>query len=182
MAKREDKATSATVKPGAMPYEHLLVRAFDKLSSEIFVFLLAYVMVLIGFAVVAPAVSASFSLLLHVLPIVGVAAYVWLRSAGLAKQATANGVDIWSGIAIGSARVTGVAGAVARTLGRVKVRSVLAAGSARVTAVDAGGNGEADGNEERYLLDQFRKLDETARRAVVDEVHRLLKPRPAGDG
>jgi hypothetical protein len=185
MAKEPDNVGSTTAgasKPGGMPYEHVIMRAFDKLTSEIFIFLLAYVALVIGFAWLAPAMSRSLVVLLHVLPVVGIAAYVWQQSAGLARQATENGVDVWSGVATGSARVTGISGAVARTLGRVKVRSTLASGNARVTGVATGTGGDADSTDEIFLLDKFRKLDESSRQAVIREVMRRLDQRSTRDG
>jgi hypothetical protein len=167
--------SAAGVGPSATPYEHVIVRAFDKLTSEIFVFLLAYVALVVGFAWLAPTGSESFAVLLHVLPVAGIAAYVWLQSAGLARQATANGVDVWSGVATGSARVTGISGAVARTLGRVKVRSTLASGNARVTGVSIGG--DAVDTDENFLLDRFRKLDDAGRQAVIREAMKRLEQR-----
>jgi hypothetical protein len=170
-------ADDQKVRAGA-PYESTLLRAFDKLTSEVFVFLLAYVILLIGLAWFVPAFSIELRILLYILPVLGIAAYVWLQSGRITKEAEEHGVQVWSGVAAGSAYVAGVRGGLAALLGRVKVFSGIATGRARVIGVDAGSESlESEGAQEGYLLETFRKLDESNRRKVVNEASRLLDRR-----
>src|SRR5437016_2686080 len=113
MSKSED--TNADVAPAeaggvqglpAAPYEVPLTRAFDKLTSQIFLFLLAYVILLIGLAVFGSQLADTLRNLFYVIPVLGVLAYVWLRQRKIVQVAKNNGIDVRAGIVSGSARVT----------------------------------------------------------------------------
>jgi hypothetical protein len=158
------------------PYERALIRAFDKLTSEIFIFLLAYLILVIGLSVFGPALSAQLRSLFYILPVLGIVAYVWLQSRKFAKDARAHGIRLVSLIAKSGAVVGGVRG-----------RGVGAADNVEVTSVFASGDGtsvvghqvpeenpQSSSAEEEYLLQMFRKLDERKRRKLLNEVSRLL--------
>ena len=177
---RESCTPSQDKKDGGTkaPFEAGLLRAFDKLTSEIFVFLLAYVILLIGLGIFASALSVGLRTLLYILPIVGIAAYAWLESGRITMTAKNEGVDVWSGVATRSGRVVGIRGAISSMLGRVKLRSLIVSGNARVVGVDVGGDALGKGAQEGYLLDMFRKLEQADRRKVVNNVSSLLEKRP----
>ena len=161
----------------AAPYEGVLLRAFDKLTSEVFVFLLAYLILVIGFAVFSPGLVTPLRTLIYILPILGIAGYLWIKSGRVTKRAEDSGVQVWSGVATGSARVTGVRGGIGSLLGRVKVRSGFAGGDARVVGVDVGSEAEGRGAQEEYLLELFRKLNASDRLKLVSEASRILVDR-----
>src|SRR5688572_2568702 len=106
--------TSAEANPESVsrgPYEALLTRAFDKLTSQIFIFLLAYVILLISLSVFSPQLTTTLRTLLYLIPALGVIAYIWLRRREIVKGAKQQGIDVKAGIVSGSARVTGARGA-----------------------------------------------------------------------
>lgn len=80
------------------PYEAPLTKAFDKLTSQVFIFLLAYVILLIGLAVFGSEMATTLRNLFYIIPILGVVAYLWLRQSEIAKKASKQGIDISSGI------------------------------------------------------------------------------------
>ena len=55
----------------SVPFEPALLKAFDKLTNEILIFLLAYVILLIGLGVFADELSETLKNLLYIIPIMG---------------------------------------------------------------------------------------------------------------
>jgi len=179
----DDKRKAELPKPGVksavnLPYEHALLKAFDKLTSEIFIFLLAYLILVVGVAWLVPTMSSSLQVLLHVLPVLGIAGYLWLHSGSLVKTAESHGVEVRSGLALGSARVAGALGLGGRP-DRVKVKSGIAAGNAQVIGSDSSGitTPEDKSDDEQYLLHTFRQLDPAERRQVLTRMLRILDER-----
>jgi hypothetical protein len=166
-------ASPARTKP---PYEDALLRAFDKLTSQIFLFLLAYLILLIGLLVLAPTLSIELRNLLYILPILGVAAYVLLQWRRIKKQARNHGVQVKSFWATRGAYIGGLRGRGASFDGNVNVRSTIARG-AQVVGVDQG----REGVEGEYLLRLYDQLEPTAQRKLVEEAVRLLEKRHRGE-
>jgi len=170
---RSSGKNSQSPKSSGLPYERAVIMGFDKLSSEIFIFLLVYVILLIGLAVVAPQLSTTLKTLFYILPILGIVAYLWLKSTGLIKDAEANGIQVYSGIAAGSAQVIGVRGRITQALGRIKVGSFVAIGNARVIARESAASDVNANPDEPYLISLFRDLDDAQRTALIAEANRL---------
>src|SRR5437868_7186506 len=93
------------------PYEVPLTKAFDKLTSQIFLFLLAYVILLIGLAVFGSSLAVTLRSLLYILPILGVGAYLWQHQRAIVKDGKDRGIDVKAGKITGQARVGGVVNA-----------------------------------------------------------------------
>lgn len=96
------------------PYEAALTKAFEKftsVTSEIFIFLLAYVILLIGVAVFGSKIANTLRNLLYIIPVLGVMAYVWLQQKGTVKEAQEKGIDVKAWFVRDSAQITGVRGA-----------------------------------------------------------------------
>jgi hypothetical protein len=103
------------------PYEAVLMRALDKLTSQIFIFLLAYTMLLIGLAAYGAEMAAWLRNLLYIIPVLGVSTYVLLRQRTLARKAAAHGVQVRAGIVRDSGYVAGIRGIAREFLDNVRV-------------------------------------------------------------
>jgi hypothetical protein len=86
------------------PYEGALNIAFNRLTSEILIFLLAYTILLIGVVVFGAGLPTELRTLLYIIPILGVVAYVWLQKRTIVKKAAAGNVDVVSGLALKGGR------------------------------------------------------------------------------
>ena len=69
------------------PYADALNLAFKKLTSEVFIFLLAYVILLIGMGVFAQQAEKSTRYLLYAIPVVGIAGELLLRKGPIVRKA-----------------------------------------------------------------------------------------------
>jgi hypothetical protein len=160
------------------PYEAVLMRALDKLTSQVFIFLLAYTMLLIGLAVFGAEVAAWLRNLLYIIPILGVLTYVLLRQRRLARKAAANGVQVRAGVVRDSAYVAGIRGVVREFLNNVRVSVGWVSGEARVGGVDQGEGlgteGEAPkGTEAQYLLSLYKELSDTDRSRLLAQAMQM---------
>jgi hypothetical protein len=172
---------AASVQTGASitsaPYETVLIKAFDKLTSQIFIFLLAYLILVIGMAVLAPQLTTQVRTLLNLLPVLGIGAYAWQKRKSIAGEARRHGIDVKAGIVTGGAQVIGVqsASASASVPKDVSVGAGLASGQSRVAGVVLGqeesSNNAADA---RYLLETFQQLDRQKRRKLISSAQKLL--------
>ncbi len=97
-AKPEQMTTSTVYK--APPYEGVLLKAFDRLTSEIFIFLLAYVILIIGLSFFNVAMTNTLITLLYLIPILGVVSYAWLRQRALVNDAKEHGVNVKEGVRV----------------------------------------------------------------------------------
>lgn len=160
------------------PYEAPLTKAFDKLTSQIFIFLLAYVILLIGLTVFGSQLADTLRNLFYIIPVLGVIAYVWLQQRGIVKDAKEKGIDVKAGMVSDSARVFGVRGAKAGDdlPENVRVGTVLARGNAEVGAViygDAESEVPQSGVLE-VLTDIFKQLDRSSQIELISSAQSLL--------
>jgi hypothetical protein len=159
------------------PYETVLIKAFDKLTSQVFIFLLAYLILVIGIGVLAPQLTTEVRTLLYVLPVLGIGAYLWQQQRSLASKAKHHGIDVKAGIVTGEARVTGVRADTgnANLPEDVKVAAGVASGKGRVEGVVIGDE-EPDklASDSKYLLETFQQLDSQKRRKLIASAQRLL--------
>lgn len=153
------------------PYEKALNVAFQKLTDQILLFLLAYVILLIGLSVFASGIADKLRVLFYMIPILGVAAYVWTRRRGLSRKMRGRDVGVRSGIAIGAGTyVGGERGAVKEGAGRTTADSVFAAGGATVIGRDVGAKIDHPGVPPlgaQYLVEIFQTLDERNQKTLV---------------
>jgi hypothetical protein len=110
------------------PYEEALKIALNKLTSEVFIFLLAYTILLIGIAVFGSGLTTQLRTLFYIIPILGVAAYIWLRRPNIVKKA-AGDVRVRALLARGGANVIGVRGGPGQEQGNTDVSAGIASGS-----------------------------------------------------
>jgi hypothetical protein len=171
------EASPASISHG--PYEALLTKAFDKLTSQIFIFLLAYVILLISLSVLSPQLTNAMRNLLYIIPVLGVMAYIWLQQKKIVKDAKEQGIDLQAGIVSGSARVTGVRGAKADSAlpESVRLRVGVAGGKADVGGVIYG-DGEPEVPQNSYLevlSDIFKKLSKSNQIKLISSAQSLLE-------
>ena len=96
-----------------VPYERVLAKAFDKLTSEILIFLLAYTILLIGLLYFGINIPDTWRNFFYLIPVIGVLAYIWLQQGGIHKYAN-QGFCLWQvaprhGYPHGKFLLTGVA-------------------------------------------------------------------------
>jgi hypothetical protein len=176
------KSEAASVQSDASitsaPYQTVLIKAFDKLTSQIFIFLLAYLILVIGIAVLAPQLTNQVRTLLYLLPVLGIGAYAWQQRESIAGEARRHGINVRAGIVTGGAQVIGVRSASAgASLPRdVSVGAGLASGQSRVAGVVLGQE-ESSSNaaDARYVLEIFQKLDPQKRRKLISSAQKLLE-------
>ena len=155
------------------PYESALEIAFQKLSSQVLIFLLAYVILIIGMEVFAGGAAAELRVLLYLIPMLGAGAYVLLEK----RKVKPGGVSAAAGYASGST-VEGVRGDPGKLSGPVRATAGFAIKGATVRGVDMGG-GELDRPADlTYLSDLFANLDEEGRQKLITTAMELLRERP----
>ena len=162
----------------APPYESILIKAFDKLTSQVFIFLLAYVILVIGLGVLAPAMAREVGALLYVLPLVGVGGYIWQRRRSLTREARQQGIHVKAGMVTGEARLTGVRSAQGASSlpADVHVGVGLASGRSRIEgAVIGPEEPPADpARDAQYLISIFEQLAPAKRRKLIASAQQLL--------
>ena len=159
-----DASASGSSKSMA-PYETALNKALDKLHSEVLIFLLAYLILLIGLSVYGTAISTTLRNLLYIIPILGVLAYSWSKKRTAIKK---SGVNVAAGIARSGAYVGGIRGDIGHFTEPVDVKAGIASGHAQVVGVDVGPAKAAPlptGSDD--ILALFQKLNEKNRNEVV---------------
>jgi len=156
-----------------MPYEAALGMAFQKLSSQILIFLLAYVILIIGMEVFAGEAAAQLRVLLYLIPILGACAYVLLEK----RKVKSNGISAAAGYASGST-VEGIRGDPGKVSGPVRAMAGFAVKGAKIRGVDMDGR-EADRPADlTYLSELFAKLDEDDRQKLISAAIGLLHGSP----
>jgi len=159
------------------PYETVLIKAFNKLTSQVFIFLLAYLILVIGLAVLAPQLTSQVRTLLYLLPILGIGAYLWQQQRSLAGKAKRRGIDVKAGVVMGSAQVTGVRSHTgsADLPKDVSVGVGLAAGKGEVGGVYIDQEETGDlASDAQYLLETFQQLSPPKRRKLISSAQKLL--------
>ena len=157
-----------------VPYEAVLIKALDRLTSQVFIFLLAYTVLLVLLAMIGGVLDSTLRSILALVPILGVAAYVWLRRTDIATQATEQGIDVRAGWTSGRASVAGVTGATERSAlpDHVVVRTGAARDDARVVGVEfAARESELDS---AYLNELLTHLTVANQRRLIASAQRLL--------
>jgi hypothetical protein len=165
------------------PYEVPLTKAFDKLTSQIFLFLLAYVILLIGLAVFGSSLVATLRNLLYILPVLGVIAYLWQQQRAIAKDGKGRGIDVKAGKVTGDARVGAIFNAPGGvdTSSNIGVRVRDARDRARVVGVEFGSGNESN-DEMNYLVRLFQQLSKQDQRKLIASAQTMLdKQEPSDD-
>jgi hypothetical protein len=164
------------------PYEAPLAKAFDKLTSQIFIFLLAYVILLIGLAVFGAELAAALRNLFYVIPIIGVVAYVWLKQQEIVRSAKKRGVDVKRGIVVSArnvqdqAIVMGATGVQGEKPGNVTVDVGRASGKSKVVGVDYATpdkSGDLQDIDVKQLLNIFSQLSSADKNELLMMAFRM---------
>lgn len=165
------------------PYEVPLTKAFDKLTSQIFLFLLAYVILLIGLAVFGSSLAVTLRSLLYILPILGVGAYLWQHQRAIVKDGKDRGIDVKAGKITGQARIGGVVNAPRDrdVPNDVRIRVRRAQDSARIGGVVYGDGDESD-DETSYITQIFQQLSKQGQRKLIASAQTMLDKQESSDG
>jgi hypothetical protein len=156
------------------PYETALGMAFQKLSSQVLIFLLAYMILIIGMEFFAGEAAVQLRALLYLIPILGAGAYVMLEK----RKARLNGISASAGYVSGST-VEGVRGDPGKVSGGgVRAMAGIAVKGATVRGVDMGGGKTERPADLAYLSDLFANLDEEGRQKLIATAMELLRERP----
>jgi hypothetical protein len=164
-----------SVPAAGAPYEVSLTKAFDKLTSQILIFLLAYVILVIGLSIFGKNLTNSFKTLLYIIPVLGVAAYLWENQKAIRREADENGIDVSAWIVKG-AEVVAVEGAKRGDSipEKVVVKPKLVFDNAKVKGLVFGSDKPADASE-KYLMEQYMKLDEENKGELIDYARKLIR-------
>jgi len=175
--------TPATTGSQTAPYEVPLTKAFDKLTSEIFLFLLAYVILLIGLAVFGSSLIVPLRTLLYIVPILGVAAYLWQQQGTIVKDGKNQGIDVKAGKVLDDAHVSGVINASREGAipSNVKVRVKKASGRARVSGAEYA-DGNASDNKTGNTLQVFQQLSSQNQMELIKHAQEMLSQQEDSHG
>jgi hypothetical protein len=171
--------------PKQIPYEAALLKAFDKLTSQILIFLLAYVILLIGIGVLAVEISDTFKNLLYIIPILGVGAYLWSQRRDIHNDAKKSGINVKSGWVSDEAKVTGVRTTpdAAQVPHDVDVSAAVVKDKAEVTGfvVESDDVSEKQSSDLEYMKDIFQQLSISNRRKLITDAQRLMDKQSDSD-
>lgn len=164
------------------PYEAVLIKAFERLTSEIFLFLLAYAVLVVVLSVFNVAMTDTLQNLLYLIPILGVITYTWVRQRSLARDAKKweetpkDGVYVEVDQARGNADIGGIVGSHQEPTTNVGVVVKRASDHAKVRGIEYGQHNQTlPLADESYLVDLFQRLDDTRRRKLIGQAQKLLE-------
>src|SRR2546421_10359047 len=163
------------------PYEGALNIAFNRLTSEILIFLLAYMILLIGLAAFGSSIETELRSLFYIIPVLGVGAYIWLKRRTIVKKAGDQSVQVRSHRAEDEAYVGGVRCPVQALPNKVDVDSYKASGRAQVVGVDVGNTHvtsteTAQSTDAQNIMLIFQQLNqENRKRLFVNAMDMLTK-------
>jgi hypothetical protein len=181
---REGAVNTVVDRVTASPYEDVLNKAFDKLTSQVLIFLLAYMILLIGVAVLGNGIDSGLRTLFYIIPIMGVAGYIWLQRwrhvSG--EEDSKRDVDVRGHVTRGGSEVVGERGRVSDRSGSTKVRSGLASDKSRVVGRDVPGSGGEDPTIPRDLIDIYHELDRGNRGRLLTYAQNLLSRQQPHNG
>jgi len=179
----EHGTAQPAVVPRTAPYEIPLTKAFDKLTSEVFLFLLAYLILLIGLAVFGSNLVATLRDLFYILPVLGVIAYLWQQQRTIVKDGKDRGIDVKAGKITDQARVGGVVNAPRdrNVPNAIRVRIHRAQDSARISGIEYG-DGDELNDETSYIARVFRELSQQNQKNLIESAHRMLTQQEQSHG
>lgn len=173
----EQGKAQPNVVPRNAPYEVPLTKAFDKLTSQIFLFLLAYLILLIGLAVFGSSLVVTLRSLLYILPILGVVAYLWQQQRTIVKDGKDRGIDVKAGKVTGNARVGAIFNAPkdVDTSSNIGVYVKSASERAQIGGIEFG-------DETSYITQIFQQLSQQNQRKLIDSAHGMLNQQEKTSG
>jgi hypothetical protein len=116
-----------------------LTLAIQKLTSEVFIFLIAYVILLIGVGVFAPQFEKDYRVLFYAIPVVGIVGEFLLRKGPITRKSreeSVRQVRVHAGFTTGGSQVDGASGVrPGEILPDIGVRTWLTRGKSSVRGV-----------------------------------------------
>jgi hypothetical protein len=155
------------------PLGEALGKAVDKLTSQIFLFLIAYLILVIFLTMRASDLSVQVRVLLDLIPALGVIAYVYLEKKKIAEVKKKLQIDVNARIATGGASVTGLRGPAPDSLNELGVTVGYAGGKAQVIGVDSTPAASSGAADREYLLQLFETLDAKDRLELIGAATRM---------
>jgi len=155
------------------PVADALGKAVGKLTSQIFVFLIAYLILVIFLTLSASKIAAEVRVVLVVLPILRLLVYAYLKRQKILAQSRDLEVQVRAGIATGGATVAGVRGTGPASLRSVKAEVGYAGGKATVVGVDNAAVSTDSKKDAEYLLQLFEQLNAKDRLELIGAANRM---------
>jgi len=122
-----------------------------------FISLLAYMILLIGRAALGSEIPPELRTLLYLIPVLGVAAYVWMKRWRVTRS-TQRDVDVRAGVTTGGATVLGESGPLSDRPGRTEVRNGYAGSGLTVAGRMVSDSSNEDPKISQDFIDTYRKL------------------------
>jgi len=168
--KQDTSTQSRTIEVKTAPYQKVLAKAFDKLTSEILIFLLAYTILLIGLLFFGSHIPNTWRNLLYLIPILGVLAYIWLNQISMRRYAeerdfNLRDMKLTTIVTKDNAYVGGIlSGATTQLSGRIRLFSFWTSGDSSVIAISDGKSGQDKIGKNakplaQEMLENFEQLD-----------------------
>jgi hypothetical protein len=170
-----DEAKLENIK--SAPYEPVLLKAFDKLTNQILIFLLAYVILLIGIGVFANELSETLKNLLYIIPILGAGVFVFSQDRKISNDAKNKGINVKGGWVSEKGEVTGVRASSELESAPDNVSVFGGVVKGKVIGYEVG-NGEDDEKKPfdvGYLTEMFSQLNDTNRRKLINSAQNYLE-------
>lgn len=151
-----------------VPYEAALNKAFDKLNSQILIFLLAYLVLIIGLNITTGSIPESIVNLLYMIPLLGIIAYGWSRKRTIVQDPSAKGIKIQAFRVSGQGYVAGRSGGQANTTANedIQVSVGLVSNRARVVGQDLQVNHDLT-SQQVVVSDLFSSLNPSLQREAI---------------
>jgi hypothetical protein len=157
----------------ASPLIDALGKAVAKLTSQIFIFLIAYLILAAFLTLSTSQIPAEIRIALLVIPILGLLVYASLKRRKILTQTRDLDVQVRAGIATGAATVAGVRGAAPDSLRSVKADVGYAGGRATVVGVDNPASAASPEADAAFLLQMFQKLAPKDRLELMNVANRI---------
>jgi hypothetical protein len=154
------------------PYENVLNTAFSKLTSQILVFLLAYMVLLVVLVWIGPTLSIPFIGLFYIIPILAMISYIWVKRQGIvAKPQESRNVNVKVRKAEGEAFIGGERGIFPDTVGSTTVSTGHVRDQAQVIGRD---RDNITNTNTRFLNSLFEKLDQRNQMKLISNAQEML--------
>jgi hypothetical protein len=161
--------------PPNAPYERVLSKAFDKLTSEVLIFLLAYTILLVVLVWIGPNLGTWLLTLFYIIPILGLITYVWLKRRDIAQREQEREVQVKVRRARGEAYVVGEEGSFQNISGSTTVNAGNVSDKARVKGRVIGSTpSDTSNSDANYLVSVFERLNRGNQTRIVSQAIDML--------
>ncbi len=147
-----------------IPFEQALTEGFKKLTNEVFLFLLCYMIIMVGLEVTAKGLIEKIRPLVYIIPLGGVAAYVWLEKSKIPQRAKMNlQVGEMGDRVVFAGRRGGV------TNSDINMKAKRLTGNVEFIGEQAGYSDDIN-----YLIKIYKELNLNERRQVINSISEML--------